>query len=61
MSKKKRAPRLTKEEWEIVFSCLAFVGAGEISGGPLEGGSDADTDRNQDTFDAAKAKIAHRI
>lgn len=58
---KKRAPRITKEEWAIVYSCLAFVEAGEISGGPLEGESECETDHNQDVFDAAKLKVAEHI
>lgn len=56
----KSAPRLTKKEWAIVYACLAFVEAGEISGGPLEGETDADTDHNQDVFDSAKEKIRQR-
>lgn len=58
---KKRAPRLTREEWRVVYDCLAFIEAGEVSGGPLEGSSECETDYNQDLFDAAKAKIKLRF
>jgi hypothetical protein len=55
-----RPPRLTSKEWAMVYSCLAFVEAGEISGGPLEGETEKETDRNQDIFLSAMEKIRQR-
>jgi hypothetical protein len=55
-----KQPRLTKKEWAMIYSCLAFVEAGEVSGGPIEGGTEEETDRNVGIFKSAMEKVAKR-
>lgn len=57
---KKRAPRITAREWDVIYNCLAFVEAGEVDGGPLEGDDDEETAENVKLFESAKRKIAER-
>lgn len=54
------SPRLTRKEWEMVWSCLAFVDAGEIDGGPIEGETEKDTDARHAVFKSAMDKVRQR-
>lgn len=52
--------RLTKREWQVIWDCLAFVQAGEIDGGPLEGDNAKDQAANIAALESAMAKLARR-
>lgn len=49
--------RLTRDEWNIIYNCLAFVEAGEVDGGPLSGDTEEETERNIALLASAKAKL----
>lgn len=52
---------LTKAEWEIIHSCLMFVDAGEVDGGPLQGDNEKDEERRISVFKSAIKKVEERI
>lgn len=56
----RRLERLTPQEWDMIYRCLAFIEAGEIDGGPLEGDDDEDTAGNVAVFKSAMQKVAGR-